>query len=128
VQPPAPIHTGRWLWIGLAGLVAAVGIGVGVRYATSSASDDPWSPSHATPRDTQPVVTTTTTNMTDGDRKLVGDFVSVFGRAIEHGPTKPGAPVTESDKALMRDMVGLFGEAMTRAASAPAAGSGDPWR
>jgi hypothetical protein len=72
-------------------------------------------------------MTTTTTNMTESDRKLVGDFVSVFGRAIEHGPTKPGAPMTDSDKALARDMLGLFGAAMTRAASAPAAGSGDPW-
>jgi Flp pilus assembly protein TadD len=48
----------------------------------------------------------------EGDRKMAGNLISVFGRALDR---RDGTATPESDRALAKDMVGVFGEAMTRA-------------
>jgi hypothetical protein len=125
VMPAPPSQ--RWLWIGIATIVVVVGVGATVRLlsAGSSSGSDPWAaPSASLPTTaptSRPDVTTTRLVPDERDRKLVGDFVSVFSRAIDakeaadRAGSGSGSGSKQMDPALARDMIGLFGEAFERA-------------
>ncbi len=127
--PSAPVHalpssvarsaprSSRTLWLALGGgalVIAAVGI---TATLVATPPTDPWS--------TQPAAAATTSAAPiapaplipdEGDRKMMGDFISVFGRAATR---RDGTATPDSDRALTQDLVGLLGDAMTRAGVDP---------
>ncbi|HEY6033330.1 MAG TPA: protein kinase [Kofleriaceae bacterium] len=108
----APSPAGRaprtWWWIG-ASVIVLAGAGIGAKL-WSSASSDPWAAptptTSAAPSAPAPLIPD------EGDRKMAGNLISVFGRAMDR---RDGTATPESDRALAKDMVGVFGEAMARA-------------
>src|SRR3569832_1680221 len=108
--PSAPARRAprTWWWIG-ASVVVLAGVGVGAKLWTS-ASSDPWAAptptTSAAPFAPAPLIPD------EGDRKMAGNLISVFGRAMDR---RDGTATPESDRALAKDMVGVFGEAMSRA-------------
>ena len=103
----------RWLWAVLATIVVAVGVAI---WVTSNKATDSWgAPPDGLVAKESPKPTPLIAD--EGDRKLIGDFVSVLGRAVDRGGQGSGSSVpTEADRALARDMVGLLGEAVTHGA------------
>jgi hypothetical protein len=117
----------RWIAAAMAVAVAAVLAVVALRLRSPSsdgapAGDDPWATTSTTPTAMpKPTVTTTvTTGITEDDRALVGDFLSVFGRAVDAGEQAKAAGSgsngkAQMDPALARDMLGLFGKVLRAA-------------
>ncbi|MFT3693636.1 MAG: serine/threonine-protein kinase [Kofleriaceae bacterium] len=103
-----PVVKPKKIWPWIAGAVAGItAIGV-IAKLTSSPAPDPWGASTST---TSAPVAPATSQMTDGDRKMMGNFISVFGRAMDR---RDGTATPDSDRALAKDMVGMFGEVMAR--------------
>jgi len=105
---PSPRSLRTWWIVGGAAIVL-VGVGVTAKLV---ATPDPW----VAPA---PTITTTVTPAgaaplipDERDRKMAGNLISVFGRAMDR---RDGTATPESDRALSKDMVGVFDEAMTRA-------------
>jgi hypothetical protein len=134
----------RWLWIGLAAVLAVVLVGALVRFLGSderlptSASGDPWGDRPAgapAPAPRGPAYTTEVKVVPDQqDLKMAKGFLSVFGRIVDRSNARGSAtgPPTEEDRALAKDTIGMFGEVLERASAAgsatgSAAGS-DAWR
>ncbi|HET9989557.1 MAG TPA: serine/threonine-protein kinase [Kofleriaceae bacterium] len=112
-RPQAPSHaqpaaSGRTWWIVAASVVVLAGVGVAAKLLATTSSD-PWAApattSSAAPSAPAPLIPD------EGDRKMVGNLLSVFGRAMDR---RDGTATPESDRALTKDMLGLFGEAMAR--------------
>ncbi|HEY0250125.1 MAG TPA: serine/threonine-protein kinase, partial [Kofleriaceae bacterium] len=93
-----------WPWL-TAAVVGVAGIGV-VAKLTASSTPDPWAATTATAAPVAPA-----SQFSDGDRKMMGNFISVFGRAMDR---RDGTATPDSDRVLAKDMVGVFGEALAR--------------
>ena len=106
VQRPVQKRPRAW-WFAGGAIVVLAGVAITAKLV---AKPDPWASSpDITVTTTGPV---TTTKLPDEkDRKLLGDFVSVFGRAADR---RDGTATPQSDQALTHDMVGLFGDALER--------------
>lgn len=110
--PPATsapaVTSHRTWWIVAGSVIVLAGVGVAAKL-WSSASADPWAAPTVTPAGSSapaPLLPD------EGDRKMAGNLISVFGRAMDR---RDGTATPESDRALAKDMVGVFGEAMARA-------------
>ena len=104
---PATPATRRPVWPWIAGAVLVV-TGVAVAATLLVSPKDPWTPSAEAP-----TITTSSTPLiaNESDRKLVGNLVSVFGRAVDR---RDGTATPSSDRELAHDMVGMFGDVLTR--------------
>jgi tetratricopeptide (TPR) repeat protein len=100
----------RWMWIGLAAVLGVVLVAALVRFVSkdSPAGPDPWGPPPGPVTSSEPMNVKLVPD--EGDRKLMRDFVGVFGKAIAAKNNGSG----QLDPALAGDIVGLFGEALDR--------------
>lgn len=107
---PAPVPPAKPLWPWwVAGVIGLAGIGVAAKLVAAPAAD-PWSDTASSQPTAAPVAPPS--QLSDGDRKMMGNFISVFGRAMDR---RDGTATPESDRALAHDMVGMFGDVMSRA-------------
>jgi hypothetical protein len=77
---PARKRRPKWRWLVGAGVVLCAGA---IAIYVVVPEHDP------TPASPQPTMTVTTTSMDPKDRALVGGFISLFGRALDHVDGKP---------------------------------------
>jgi hypothetical protein len=105
-----PRRSPRWAWWILGGALVA-GATVIAIVGPNDAPDDPW----AAPRSN--IEAPAKLIPDERDRKLIGNFVDVFGRVVERpaGSGSGKGPMTEQDRALARDVVHLFGQFIERA-------------
>ena len=102
---PAITRPAKPLWPWVVGCsVVLIGIGVAAKLLVTP-SADPWVPSGA------PAVTTTTVVPTEGDRKMVGNMINVFGRVMTHDDN---TATPTGDRELGKDMLNMFGDVLTR--------------
>jgi hypothetical protein len=111
VAIPAPRSRTLWLALG-GGALAIAAVGVIAKLVATPAAD-PWASSQPTTTTSSSAVPVASAPLIpdEGDRKMIGSFISVFGRAANR---RDSTATPDSDRALAQDMVGLFGEAMTR--------------
>ena len=107
VTPTPAARRPVWPW-----LVGAAVIVTGVAVAATlfvSPTPDPWSTTSSS--STVAPVASAPLIPDEGDRKMVGNFISVFGRAVDR---RDGTATPTSDRELAHDMVGMFGDVLTR--------------
>lgn len=92
-----------WPWL-VGAAVIVTGVAVAAKLLVSP-TPDPWTTSGPAPVASAPLIPD------EGDRKMVGNFISVFGRAVDR---RDGTATPSSDRELAHDMVGMFGEMLAR--------------
>ncbi len=113
VEPRATLRRRRWPWLvaGIATSGIAASIAATVSRAHAEQTPDPWgaAPNPGATQSEHPLKLPDAQDLT-----VMKHFVGVFGRAMQHAPRDPKAPMTAEDRALVGDIVGVVGEIIDR--------------
>ncbi|MEO8840080.1 MAG: serine/threonine-protein kinase [Kofleriaceae bacterium] len=104
-HPAPPVRHPIWPWLAGAAVIVT-GVAIAAKLFVSPAPD-PWTTSSSTAAPVAPAPLLPD----EGDRKMVGNVISVFGRAVDR---RDGTATPSSDRELAHDMVGMFGDVLTR--------------